>query len=371
MAASDYKRIPWWEPQIGSPLERKYIERVLKDNYANEGKLTTEFENKIAARLSVKHAIATTSGTNAIFLALKALGVGHGDEVIVPDATFIASANAVTLAGGTPILVDINPKDLTISIDAFRSAITSKTKAVIPVHVTGRGADMEEIIKIAREKKIFIVEDAAEALLSKYNGKYLGTWGDTGCFSFSAAKTITTGQGGMIVTNSDELYEKLKPLKDQGRPVRGTGGDDLHDTIGFNFKFTDIQAALGLGQHELVDERIKRMVRNYNLYKKELSGIRGFEIFDIDIENGGVPQWTDALIERRGELDAYLKNFNIDCRRYWLPIHRQKAYPLSDDKFTNSNKYMPQALWLPSAFTLTDKDIMAVVSRIKEFYAKP
>jgi perosamine synthetase len=198
----------------------------------------------------------------------------------------------------------------------------------------------------------------------------LGTWGDAGCFSFSAAKTITTGQGGMIVTNSDDLYETLKPLKDQGRPVRGTGGDDLHNTIGFNFKFTDIQAALGIGQLDLIHERVERMRSIYEMYREGLQGIPGLTVFDIDTKKGGVPQWTDALVERRDELDAYLKQFNIDCRRYWLPIHRQKAYPLSDDIFPNTIKYLPQALWLPSAFTLTDEDVTTVIGHIKEFYAQ-
>ena len=364
------KKIPWWEPQIGSPLERELIEQVLVDNYANEGKLTARFETEIAALLGAKYAVATTSGTSAIFLALKASGVGLGDEVIVPDATFIATANAVSLCGATPILVDIDPGTLTISIEALKKAITPKTKAIVPVHVTGRGADMESILAVANEHGLVVVEDAAEAFFSKHQGKYLGTLGDAGCFSFSAAKTITTGQGGMIVTNSDELYMKLKPLKDQGRPVRGTGGDDLHDTIGFNFKFTDIQAALGLGQLRLLSERTERMKRIYTLYREALRGISGFSVFDIDISGGGVPQWTDIIVERRNELDAYLKEDNIDCRRYWLPIHRQRAYLLPDDHFPNSTKLLTQALWLPSAFTLSDEDVVFVTDRIKEFFSK-
>lgn len=364
----NYKKIPWWEPRIGSKKEREYIDKVFSDNYANEGKLTTEFEQRIASLMGAKYAVATTSGTNAIFLALKAAGIGHGDEVMVPDATFIATANAVTLTGATPVLVDIDPKTLNISIDAIKKAFTKKTKGIVPVHVTGRGADMKAINALAKTKKIVVIEDAAEAFLSKYKGKYLGTWGLAGCFSFSAAKTITTGQGGMIVTNSTELYEKLKPLKDQGRPIRGTGGDDAHNTIGFNFKYTDLQAAVGMGQLDLVDERIARMQKTYNMYKKGLKDISGIKIFDIDIEGGEVPQWVDIHVDKRDELDAYLRGFNIDCRRYWKPIHQQKAYPLSDKSFPNSVKYLPKALWLPSAFTLIDEDINFVIDCIKKFY---
>lgn len=361
-----YKKIPWWQPQIGSSLERELIERVLAEHYANEGKLTVEFEKEFAKLVGAKYAIATTSGTVAIFLALKAVGVGKGDEVIVPDATFVATANAVTLAGAAPVLVDIEPATLNISINALKAAITKKTKAVVPVHVTGRGANMEAILEITKSYNLKVVEDAAEGLLSKYRGKYLGTWGDAGCFSFSAAKTITTGQGGMVVTDSEELYAILKPLKDQGRPVRGTGGDDIHDTIGYNFKFTDIQAALGLGQLSFIKERAARMRHIYNLYREGLRGIPGFSIFEI--EEGGVPQWTDALVARRNELDSYLRGFNIDCRRYWHPIHTQKAYLKNDGRFPNSTKYLPQALWLPSAFTLSDDDVYNVVEKIKNFF---
>jgi perosamine synthetase len=288
----------------------------------------------------------------------------------VPDATFVASANAVSLCCAKAVLVDIDPKTLTISLPAIRAAITPKTKAIVPVHITGRAANMEEIMAIAKEKNLFVVEDAAEALMSKYHGKYLGTWGDTGCFSFSAAKTITTGQGGMIVTNNTELYEILKPLKDQGRPVRGTGGDDVHATIGFNFKYTDIQAALGLGQIDLIETRIARMRRNYRLYTEALKDVLGLIVFECDIAGDAVPQWVDVLAERRTELDAYLRSFNVDCRRYWFPIHKQKSYLLPDDKFPNSTKYLPQALWLPSAFTLTDEDVNTVIGHIKDFYSK-
>lgn len=365
----EYKKIPWWDPRIGSPLERTLVEKVFSDNYANEGDLATQFETEVAKLLNVRYAVVTTSGTVALFLALKASGIGAGDEVIVPDATFIATANAVSLCGATPILVDIDPTTLNISIEAIENAITKKTKAIVPVHVTGRPADMERIIEIAKQHNLKVIEDAAEAFASKHNGKYLGTWGDAGCFSFSAAKTITTGQGGMIVTNDQNLYEKLKPLKDQGRPVRGTGGNDLHDTIGYNFKFTNIQSALGLGQLALLNERTERLRRNYTLYKQGLKDVPEVSIFEIDIQGGAVPQWTDAIVECRDELEAYLRTCNMDCRPFWLPIHKQKSYPLLDDTFPHATKLLPQALWFPSAFTLTDEDVLCVVAKIKEFYS--
>ena len=345
----------------------KFIKKALDANFVNEGPLVAELEKKIADLVGAEYAIATTSGTVAIFLALKALGISHGDDVIVPDMTFIATANAVSLCGAKPVLVDINPANLTISTDAVKKAITPKTKAIIPVHVTGRGADMPAILDIAKKHNLYVVEDAAEALTSKQNDKFLGTFGDAGCFSFSANKTISTGQGGMIVTNDKNLYLKLKPLKDQGRPVRGTGGDDPHDTIGYNFRMTDLQAGMGLGQFAHLKERTTRMKKNYELYAKNLKDVKEIQIFPSKKEE--TPQWTDILTEKRNELAEYLKNQNIDCRKYWLPIHRQLSYKLPDDNFPNSTRLSPKALWLPSAFTLTDEDINMVCEKIKEFFS--
>lgn len=361
------KRIPWWEPKIEKE-NYEFIKGALDRNYVNQGPLVEEFEKKIAAFLGVKNAIVTTSGTVAMFLSLKALGVGKGDEVIVPDCTFIATANAVELTGAKPILVDINPENLTISIDAFKKAVNGKTKAIIPVHVTGRGADMEAILDIARKNNIFIVEDAAEALGSKHKGKYLGTWGKTGCFSFAANKTVSMGQGGLIVTDDDALAAKINALKDQGRTVKGTGGDDLHNTIGYNFRATDLQAGMGLGQFAHFEERAKRMRRNYELYSENLKSVPEVKIFKTDVAGMELPQWTDAEIERRDELGAYLKKESIDCRKYWHPIHRQLAYKLPDDDFPVSSSILPKSIWFPSAFTLTDEDVLFVCEKIKKFF---
>ncbi|KKS99621.1 MAG: DegT/DnrJ/EryC1/StrS aminotransferase [Candidatus Giovannonibacteria bacterium GW2011_GWA1_43_15] len=359
------KKIPWWQPRVEKE-DYAFIKQALDANFINEGPLAERLEKEIASFLGAKHAVATTSGTIAIFLSLKAVGVGRGDEVIVPDATFIATANAVELTGAKPILVDIDPETLTVSVEAVKKAITSKTKAVVPVHVTGRGADMEKILEIAEARNIFVIEDAAEALGSKHNGKYLGTLGDAGCFSFAANKTLATGQGGMIVTNSDEIFSRLRPLKDQGRPVRGTGGDDTHDTVGYNFRMTDLQAAVGLGQFAHLKERLARMKRNYELYTENLKDIKEIKVFPSTDEE--TPQWTDIMTDKRDELEKYLRGKNIDCRKYWHPIHRQPPYKLPDDNFPVSTELLPKSLWLPSAFTLTDEDVLRVCEEIKKFF---
>jgi len=361
------KVIRWWVPQLG-PKESKYLKKVLDSSFPNEGELTALFEKKITNLLGAKYAIAVTSGTAAIFLALKALGIGRDDEVIVPDMTFIATVNAVELCGAKPVLVDIDPGTMNISPGAIRRAITGRTKAVVPVHVSGRAAAIEEILGLAKSEGLFVVEDAAEAFMSKHSGKYLGTFGILGCFSFSAHKSITTGQGGVVVTDDELLYARLRELKDHGRASRGTGGDDRHDVIGYNFKFTDIQAAVGLGQLGYLSSRIKKMKAIYRRYHRGLKDIKGISLFNCDIESQETPQWTDGLFERRDELDKYLKVRGIDCRRFWLPVHRQIPYKLPDDAFLNSTSLSPKAMWLPSAFTMSMPDVDHVCAHIKNFY---
>ncbi len=361
------KKIPWWQPQIGR-YEYKLVREVLKSNFPNEGRLTTLFEKELSELLKIEHVIAVPNATSAIFLSLKALSIGYGDEVIVPDFTFIATANAVEMTGAKVVLADIDPKTLTIDPQSLKKVISKKTKAVIPVHVSGRGADMDEICRIAKEKKISVVEDAAEAFMSKYKGKYLGTIGLTGCFSLSPAKTITTGQGGFIVTNDKKIYLSIKRLKDQGRPMRGTGGDDIHDSIGYNFKYTDLQAAVGLGQLRYLETRTKRLQKNYSLYKKFLQNVYGVSLFNFTIDEGEVPQWSDAVFDDTKNLDNFLSQNNVDCRRFWLPIHQQKPYREPDSNFPSASRLAKKIMWLPSAYTLTDRDIKKVSVLISKFY---
>ena len=359
--------IDWWSPRVG-PAEYGLVEAVLRSNYINEGEVTTSFEKHLANLLGAKHAVAVSSGTAAIFLALAGLGIGPGDEVVVPDVTFIATANAVALAGARPVLVDVDPQTLNLSVAAFERAITPRTKAVVPVHVSGRAADMPAIVEIARRHGLVVVEDAAEALLSRRFGRRLGTFGNAGCFSFSPNKTITTGQGGLVVTDDDTLHVRLRELKDQGRPVRGTGGDDLHNSVGYNFKLTNLQAAVGMGQLGYLEERLARQRRHYEVYREELSGLRDLSLIQFHLEDGEQPQWVDCLVGRRDELDGYLRERGIGCRRYWFPLHTQAPFKLTDADFPDSTRLARQALWLPSAFTLSDEDIVTVCRHIRAFF---
>ena len=368
MSKTITKKISFWDPIIGNK-EIKNINSVLKMNWPNEGKFTFEFERKIEKLLKVKHAICTTSGTISIFLALKSLGVGHKDEVIVPDITFGATAMSVKLTGAKLVIVDVNEKNLGFDLNKLEKKINKKTKAIIPVHISGRSAEMDKIMKIAKKRNIHVVEDAAEALLSKFKNKYLGTIGDLGCFSLTASKTITTGQGGIVVTNNSNFYKKIKLLKNQGILGKSDGGNVKHITIGYNFKFTNLQAAMGIAQIETINQRVAKLKRNNNFYKNKLKNVNEIKILDFDIKKGEVPLWTDAYaFKKRDKLIEFLKKNNIECRKFWYPLHLQKPFKEKNLKFKTSSKIYNKLFWLPSSLNLNEKKITLVCNLIKKFY---
>src|SRR4029077_15282225 len=216
-----------------------------------------------------------------------------------------------------------------------------RTKAIVPVHVSGRAADLGAIMDIAKRHSLFVVEDAAEGLVSKHKGKCLGTFGIAGCFSLSPNKTVTTGQGGLVATDDDRLHVRLRELKDQGRPVRGTGGADVNDSVGFNFKFTNLQAAVGLGQLKDLQRRVGRMRSIYKGYAEGLRGVDGISVLSFCIEGGEIPQWTDVLADRCDELYGHLAAKEIHGRRFWHPLHTQRPYRMPGNRFPNSAKQVP------------------------------
>lgn len=361
------RRISWWEPAFGLE-ERDLLSQVMDSGFLNDGELTTLFEERFAALIGTTHAVATTSGTTAIFLALAAAGVGPGDEVLVPDVTFIATANAVTLTGATPVLVDVLSGTLCMDPEAAARAVTPRTKAMVPVHVSGRAAAMPALLAVASGAGLTVVEDAAEALMSRHGGRFLGTLGHAGCFSLSPNKTITTGQGGLVVTDDDALAVRLRELKDQGRPVRGTGGNDVHASVGFNFKLTNLQAAVGLGQLPRLAARAVHQQDLYRWYRDGLADVPQVELLPFAVDDGETPQWVDAVADRRDRLVAHLERHDMHCRPFWFPIHTQQPYRQADEGFPVSTSLMPRALWLPSALDLTAADVRAVCDTIRAFY---
>ncbi len=358
------------EPSIETKKAVGLIGKVLNENFPNEGKYTEIFEKKISNLLNVKYAVTATSGTIAIFLALKALGIKKNDEVIVPNITFPATANAVELAGAKLVLVDANEKNLLISEQSLLKKITKKTKAIITVHISGRGDNIKNILKIIKNKKIYLIEDAAEAFMSRHEKKYLGTYGHMGCFSFAPNKIFTTGQGGVIVTNNKSFYKKLIRLKDQGRLGPTTGGEDKYVSFGYNFKFTNLQAALGLSQLINIKKRINILKNHYKFYKKNLIEGKNFKLIGFDLKNGELPLWVDVFSSNRNQLFNFLKKHRINCRYFWHPLNTCKPYKQSFNGLYNSKKLYGKLMWLPSSLNLKKKDLKKICNLINKFNSK-
>ena len=360
------KAFPWWCPAMTGG-EMRMLQEVVASGFVNDGEITDTFACRLAEKLGSHHAIAVTSGTVAITSALLALGVGAGDEVLVPDVTFIATANAVTLTGARAVIVDVEPASLSMDPVAALRAITARTKAILPVHVSGRAGTLGAVLELARAKGLPVVEDAAEALGVIAMGRPLGTHGELGCFSFSPNKTITTGQGGLVITQNSQLARRIRELKDQGRAERGTGGDDAHPVLGFNFKLTNLQAAVGLAQLGELDRRLQNMRVIGQIYRQELLDVPGVRTFPADLAGGEIPQWTDILVEKRDDFVRYLQADGMQCRKFWHPLHVHPPYRRPDIEFPVSSALVPQALWLPSAFQMGEMEVRQICERIRKF----
>ncbi|MBI4089542.1 MAG: DegT/DnrJ/EryC1/StrS family aminotransferase, partial [Candidatus Levybacteria bacterium] len=279
--------------------------------------------------------------------------------------TMVASPNAVLMAGARPVFVDIERENLCLNLEEVVGRITKKTKAIMSVPINGRSPDMERLMAIAREHKLFILEDAAQALGSRYKGKHLGTFGDIGSFSFSTPKVITTGQGGALVTNSKQLSDKIIRIKDFGRIDRNSQD---HDEIGFNFKFTDIQAALGIAQMKKLKWRLRRKKEMYGVYQDCLKNVAQVKFLPTDLTQTS-PWFIDIVVDDPIKLSHYLKSKNIGTRLFYPAVHTTKPYK-GQEKFPNSLWAAAHGLWLPSSTFLADSDIISICQRIKEFYEK-
>lgn len=355
MTAESKTSIPWFAPEMTGD-EIGLLRQVLDSGFVNDGPVTKRFETEIARIAGTRFAVAVTSGTMAISCALMAAGVGPGDEVIVPDLTFIATANAVRLVGATPVLVDVEPERFAIDPEAVARARTPRTRAIVTVDVNGRGAAYDVLEPFCAQHGLLLITDSAEGLGSRYLGRPLGSFGHAGCFSFSPNKFVTTGQGGVVVTNDEATYHRLLEIKDQGRPVRGSGGDDLHPGMGFNFKFTDLQAAVGLAQLGALDDRIDAASRRDALYQEHLGNVPGLGLGAMQ-EEGETRLWADVLIDRRAPVEAALNAAGIGFRNFWHPIHTQPPYRDQIGPFPCAEKVSRRGLWLPSSFDVDEQQI--------------
>lgn len=361
------KRINQMEPWIGEEEKQAMMEYLDSGGWLTEFKKTKEFEQMIADYVGSKYACAVNNGTISLVIALMVLGIGQEDEVIVPDYTMIASANAVVLAGAKPVLLDIDPQNLCLDLEKAEEAITSKTKAIMFVSINGRCPDMDKVVALARKCNLYLIEDAAQSLGSRYNGKHLGTFGEIGSFSFSFPKVITTGQGGSLVTDSEEIYDRISKIKDFGRPKSGI---DYHEIMGFNSKFTDLQAVIGIEQMKKLPWRVERKKEMYGHYRALLSDVEQIKFIDTNLENCS-PWFIDILLESeklRNNLMQYLNDKGIGTRPFYPPIHTQPPYAYVQGDFGNVESVSSKGLWLPSSSFLVDDDIETVCKAIKNYF---
>jgi len=359
--------IPVAEPWIGEK-ELQYVTDCVKSGWISSlGDYVIAFEERFARYCGMEYGISCANGTVALHLALVALGIGGGDEVICPTLTFIATANAISYTGAKPVFVDSEPYTWNIDPERIEEKMTKNTKAIIPVHLYGHPCDMDRILEIARANGLYVIEDAAEAHGAKYKGKMVGSMGDIACFSFYGNKIITTGEGGMLLTNDEDIFERAKLLRDH---AMSTTKRYWHEFIGFNYRFTNVQAAIGLAQLERIDEIIKIKRKNAKLYNSLLKDVEGLTLPPEMDWAENVFWMYSVLIEDdfpvvRDELADSLRERGIDTRPFFCPIHVQPAYSeYNSERFPVAEELARKGINLPSGTTLMREDIQNVVSGI-------
>lgn len=353
-------------PLFGREERDAVADYMESGGFVTEFRKTTEFEEAIASFTGAMHCIAVNNGTISLTVAALALGIQFGDEVIVPNYTMIATPNSLQLIGANPVFVDVEPDTLNLDIELVRKAITPKTKAIMLVLANGRypSVGVAKFQELAKEQGLVLIEDAAQSLGSFYpDGRHIGTAGDIGSFSFSAPKIISTGQGGALVTNDDELAARIRRLKDFGR---ATGGNDIHDSIGFNFKFTDLQACVGIEQMKKLSSRIDRKKKIWKKYEELLTPEENVSLFAHDI-NHTAPWFIDCKVKNREALIQHLKEGGVGSRPMYPPINKQECYQ-RPGSHPVSEAIGEEGLWLPSHSHLSDSEIERVCARIRSFY---
>ncbi|MEQ1861197.1 MAG: aminotransferase class I/II-fold pyridoxal phosphate-dependent enzyme [Chthoniobacteraceae bacterium] len=361
-------KLPVTQPSLGGN-ELKYVSDCIATSWiSSQGGYVTQFEQAFARFHDVPHALTVSNGTTALHLALVALGIGPGDEVIVPDLTFAASANVVIHCGAKPVLADVDARTWTLDPADFARKITPRTKAVMPVHLYGHPCDMDPIMEVARLHRLFVVEDCAEALGARYKGRLVGTFGDAGCFSFFANKVITTGEGGMVFTRDVALHQRMNVLRDHGMEK---GRRYWHIHPGFNYRMTNIQAAIGLAQMERIDfflERHREIARHYSERLRGLPGItlppaeswaeNIYWLYSILIDEARAGLTRDALVR-------YLAEHGVETRNLFYPLHIMPPYPHEGD-LPVSTQLSARGLSLPTSKDLEPAQIDRVCDAIAQ-----
>jgi len=356
-------RIPIAEPEIGEEELKNVTEAVKSGWVSSKGPFIGEFEKSFSRYIGAKHGVATSNGTTALHLALEALGIKTGDEVIIPTLTFIASANVVKYTDARPVFVDSHSDYWCIDPEKMKEKITNRTKAIMPVHLYGHPCDMDPILRIAKKHNIFIVEDCAEAHGAIYKGKKVGSFGIISCFSFYGNKIITTGEGGMCLTNNEELAEKIRVLRDHGMSPQKRY---WYDVVGFNYRMTNLQAAIGVAQLAKLDKFVEKKRRIARIYGESLKDVEGLELHPEMAWARNVYWMYSILVKRasgitREYLAKKLNESGIDSRPFFYPVHtlppykENAAYPIAE-------KLSQEGLNLPSSVKLSDENLATIAN---------
>lgn len=349
--------------------EKKYLNECIDTGWVSaNGRFIDEFEEKFAEFCGVKYGVACSNGTVTLHLALKALGIGPGDEVIMPTFTYIATANSVAYCGATPIFVDSEPGTWNIDPDAIEKAINPRTKAILPVHIYGLPANMEKIMGISRKYNIPVIEDAAEAHGAEWDGRRVGSIGEIGSFSFFGNKIITSGEGGMLVTNNEGLYKKMKFLRSQGVDPNKRY---WHLELAYNYRMTNMQAAVGLGQLENITWHMNERKRVANLYKDYLKDMEDYIIDQQVPEKATHAYWMYTIILKnniplsRDEIMRRMEEKNIEMRPAFYPVHVMPPYFNDCISLPNADYIGNRGICLPSHAMLQETDIQYIVESLK------
>ena len=364
------RRVPIAEPKLGGN-ELKYVTECIETNWiSSQGSFVRRFESEFAARLGVPHALAVSNGTVALHLALAAYGIGPGDEVIVPDLTFAATLNAVIYTGATPVLVDVAPDTWNMDPEAVAAAITPRTKAIMPVHLYGQPTDMGPILALAKRRGLVVVEDAAEAAGSSWEGTPCGAIGDCGTFSFFSNKLITTGEGGMVVFKDDAIAARARRLRDHGmNPAKRY----WHDEVGFNYRLTNLQAAIGCAQLEQIDGFLARKKEIAAVYEKRFAHVPEIETPRI-LPGFGNAYWVFSIIAdcaalgiTRDQLMARLAAAGVDSRPLFYCMHEMPPYKgyAGNRAFPVADRLSQNGLSLPSSTSITAAELEYVAATVE------
>lgn len=362
--------IPIYEPTLGAQEEAYLLDTIRSGWISSNGKYIKEFEQSFAAFCGVNHGVSVSNGTTALHLILHALGIGPGDEVIVPALTFIASANTVVYTGATPIFVDVDPATWTIDPQSVAQFITPRTKAIMPVHIYGHPADMAALRSLAEPHHLFLIEDAAEAHGAQIGAMRTGALGTAAAFSFFANKIITTGEGGMITTDDEALAARCRMLRDHAMPP---GRRYWHDEVGFNYRMTNLQAAIGVAQMARIDEFI---ARKRTIAERYHAGLRDIAGITLPVERAGYTNvyWMYSILVdqpfpySRDELMAALRNAAIDSRPFFHPLDTLPPYR-SAQPCPTALRLSRHGLNLPSSPSLNDEQIDRICRTIRKLAA--